>query len=341
MKPWLFAAVCGAVFLQGALPALGNGPTIRVLTFNAWGGGANDGSGPSATIAVLRASRADLMAVQEVQAERSPCDAQDCPPAGQSFAPAAAEALGYIFVEFSGVTPLEWSSATFGRYPVIATSPRRVGTLFDVKGRRVALFNIHLTDFPYQPYQAAGIPYGDAPLLTGADELIEAAEGARGDALDMLRSELTFAEGADLTIIAGDFNEPSHRDWTEAAAAAGRHPLAVEYPTVMALEALGFVDAYRAVHPDEMANPGFTWTPTARPDNPAEHHDRIDFILVRGEQMRVSGAWVIGESPRNADIVVLPWPSDHRGVIAEIELLGDNGSKRSGSANDQFRPDGG
>jgi hypothetical protein len=38
--------------------------------------------------------------------------------------------------------------------------------------------------------------------------------------------------------------------------------------------------------------------------------------------VRVSDAWVVGESPLHADIVVTPWPSDHRAVIAEIEING-------------------
>ena len=60
--------------------------------------------------------------------------------------------------------------------------------------------------------------------------------------------------------VVGDFNEPSYLDWTEAAAKAGRHPMKVEFPTSLTMAKAGFTDAYRTVHPDEMAKPGFTWT---------------------------------------------------------------------------------
>ena len=319
----LARAFCGVLILTLSLPLDAADTVVRVMTFNAWGGGANDGSGPTATLGALQAAGADLIGLQEARAEASVCDAGNCPAAGDSFAAVAGEALGYEVFEPAAESLLNWSNATLARYPVLATSPHGLGARFEIDGKRVVLFNVHFDDFPYQPYQASGIPYGDAPLLSDADDLVSAARKARGAALAFLREDLEFAEGADLTVITGDFNEPSHRDWTEAAAQAGRHPLAVDYPTVAALEALGFVDAYRSAHPDEISNPGFTWTPGAAPDAPDEHHDRIDFILVRGEGVRIRDALIVGESPVNADIVVQPWPSDHRAVVADIALPND------------------
>lgn len=321
MKSRPLAVVCAVLVFLFCAPHAG-AQTLRVMTFNAWGGGANDGTGPARTLAAIRAADADFVGLQEVRAESSQCSAEDCPVEGPSFATAAAEALGYHLVEQTGDPALIWAQAMLSRYPPIASSSNGLGALFQVVGRRVALFNVHFTDYPYQPYQAAGIPYGEARFLSTPAELIKAAAEARGEALDLLKSELGFAAGADLVLITGDFDEPSHRDWSEAAARAGRHPLAVEYPTILALEKLGFVDAYRAVHADEMAHPGFTWTPTRSLDDPGEHHDRIDFVLMRGAAARVTGAWVVGESAEQADIVVQPWPSDHRAVIVEIRFRG-------------------
>ena len=121
-------------------------------------------------------------------------------------------------------------------------------------------------------------------------------------------------------MILGDFNEPSHLDWTDRAAAADIHPLAVPFPFSRALGAQGFVDAVRAVYPDEVAKPAFTWTPNAAADDPAVHHDRIDFILVRGGGLTVESVAVVGEKSPEADLVVTPWPSDHRAVRAVIRL---------------------
>lgn len=293
---------------------------IRVMTFNAWGGGANDGTGPGQTLAAIRAANADFIGLQEVRAEGSECSAQDCPAEGPSFAKIAAEALGYHLVEQHGEPWLVWAQAILSRHPPVAVNSRGLGAIYDIDGLRVALFNLHFTDYPYQPYQAAGIPYGEAPFLSTSEDLIAAARDARGEALDLFVSELEFTVDADLVLVTGDFNEPSHRDWSEAAALAGRHPLAVHYPTIGALEQLGFVDGYRAAYPDEMAHPGFTWTPTKALDDPHEHHDRIDYVLLRGRGARVTGAWIVGESKDTSDILIDPWPSDHRAVVVEIEV---------------------
>ena len=82
----------------------------------------------------------------------------------------------------------------------------------------------------------------------------------------------------------------------------------------------GFADAWRTLYPDEMKKPGFTWTPIMTADDPKTHHDRIDFVYFRGEGVKVTGANIVGENKSNADIVVSPYPSDHRAVVATFTL---------------------
>jgi endonuclease/exonuclease/phosphatase (EEP) superfamily protein YafD len=80
------------------------------------------------------------------------------------------------------------------------------------------------------------------------------------------------------------------------------------------------VDAYRAAHPDEVASPGYTWEAVARPADYAVHHDRIDFVLARGESLVVEEVRIVGEKSPEADLVVTPWPSDHRAVAATVRF---------------------
>ena len=47
--------------------------------------------------------------------------------------------------------------------------------------------------------------------------------------------------------------------------------------------------------------------------------DRIDIIYAKG--LTPESAAVIGESKQNADIVVDPFPSDHRAVFAKLTIL--------------------
>ena len=66
-----------------------------------------------------------------------------------------------------------------------------------------------------------------------------------------------------------------------------------------------------------LASPG---RPFIRPIYPDHHHMRIDYVYFRGEGVLVTDAKVTGESKENADIVVSPYPSDHRAVVATFSL---------------------
>jgi len=196
------------------------------------------------------------------------------------------------------------------------------------------LFNIHPTHYHYQPYQVLGIEYGAAPYVVSSEQAVRYARRARAVALNALLRDIAAATSehgpADLVLITGDFNEPSCRDWNEAAVTAGLQPMTVPWPLTQALEANGFADAWRTVYPDVVARPGFTWSPLITDSTPNDHRDRIDFVFVRGAAVVIEGAAVVGEEAAMADIVVSPWPSDHRAVVARLSI-GDQGTPAAGS----------
>ena len=210
------------------------------------------------------------------------------------------------------------------------------------------VLSAHLTDYPYQPFQLAHIPYcyetcqknicsrpydqsaNTASTLTKSStcakksaetQMIEQAHLARGADVDMIISaieEISKVDGRPI-LLAGDFNEPSHLDWSDDAVRAGEQPLRVRFPTSSRLVSAGMQDLFRAVHPDPVKNPGHTWP--ARPltkeyladlslgqikEQIATPTDRIDFIYGKGF------------TPLSADVVVTP--SDHNAVIAEVEV---------------------
>lgn len=312
-------AFCLAV-LAGAAPPAGADTVLTVMTFNVWGGGANEGKPVDETAAVIRAAGADIVGIQETRREGVDCREESCPPDSESVAARLAAALGFHYYDQAKTNDALWANAILSRYPIGAATPNDLGVAIDVKGRRVYAFNIHLTDFPYQPYQVMGIPYGDAPYLTTGAAAAQAAGAARGTGIALLVQDLKAANGADAAFVFGDFNEPSHRDWTARTAAAGRHPFAVDFPSARAVEAQGFTDAYRAMHPDEVDGPGYTWEAIARPADVQVHHDRIDYVFARGAGLVVEQARIYGEKTPQADVVVAPWPSDHRAVVAKVRF---------------------
>ena len=124
-------------------------------------------------------------------------------------------------------------------------------------------------------------------------------------------------------VLTGDFNSPSHLDWTAAVSAVRpvEAPYPIDWPVAHALADAGFTDSYREVHPDPVADPGFTWTPGyPRERKGVEVHDRIDWVLHAGP----SRPWPARSSAKSAyagtGIAVDPWPSDHRGVVSTLRV---------------------
>lgn len=294
--------------------------TLTVMSFNIWGGGSNADKPVDETVAVIRAVGADIIGVQETKPEPDPCTAEDCVPTGKSVAADIAKALGYFYYDQSASNPALWANAILSRYPIGKATANDLGVEVMVGDRKVMAYNIHLTDFPYQPYQLLNIEYGTAPYLKTADQAVEAASKARGPALDLLMADLKAADGADAAFVFGDFNEPSHHDWNEAAVKAGYQPMVVPYPSALRIEQAGFTDLFRAAWPDIAAKPAFTWTPTSEPTAKDDHHDRIDFTLGRAKDLTVLSAGIVGEKSPAADIVVTPWPADHRATMAKVEF---------------------
>jgi exodeoxyribonuclease-3 len=285
--------------------------TIRVLSFNLWHGGDAGKQPLERTIAVIKDSQADIVGMQETAGYGK---------AGESRPDRAAEiakALGWHYLAQGGRTGI------ISRFPIAKATPQLWGVQLQMpSGRKLYHFNAHLAHAPYQPYQLLRIPYHNGEFVTTAEQAVKAAETARSGQVKRMLAEVKaiLPEGTPV-FITGDFNEPSHLDWTAAAAAAKLCPLEVLWPSTRQVVGAGFVDAFRSVHPDPVKHRGVTWTPISKPTDPKDRHDRIDFVFAGGANVKVKSAQVVGEAAETADIVVSPYPSDHRAVVAEIELL--------------------
>ncbi|MCP4312852.1 MAG: hypothetical protein GY790_16440 [Bacteroidetes bacterium] len=299
----LFAA--GVAFLT-PLHAQTEESSVKVMSYNIHRGGTMLGQPLSQTVKVIQEAKADVVGVQET---RSP---------GGVNAEKLAQLLGWNYYKD------HWS-CILTRFEIV---DRRDGGI-KVKlpsGQEAYIFNLHLPSNPYQPYQLLGIQpkwhkHRDTPFIKTEAEAIAAAREARGSEISALFKQIDSLPDKDAPVfVVGDFNEPSHLDWTEKAARSGRHPIKVEYPNSKEFAKAGFADAWRTVYPDEMEKPGFTWSPLTKPDNPKDHHDRIDFVYFKGKGVKVTDAKIVGESQENANIVVSPYPSDHRAVVATFAL---------------------
>src|SRR4029079_16587652 len=125
--------------------------------------------------------------------------------------------------------------------------------------------------------------------------------------------------------LTGDFNEPSHLDWTQAAANAGLHfGKKVDWPSSHAVVNSGLTDAFRQLRPDVINDRGNTWTPGSPAPTVASNEvfDRIDFIYYAGQSVAPVDAKILGYDANDpdTDIGIQPYPSDHRSVVVKFNV---------------------
>ena len=298
------------LFLASSFPGQAQESTIRVMSYNIHRGGVVHLKQPlSQTAKVIQAAKADIVGVQESRSPR-----------GDTLE-GLAKLLGWNHDEGSCIVT---------RYEIVEHFKGGKDYKGGIKvklasDKHAYIFNLHLPSHPYQPYQLLGIRpkwhkhTHNITFIKTEAETIEWAKKARGAEIEKLLRQVKSIPDKDAPIfVVGDFNEPSHLDWTEAAAKAGRHPIKVAYPTSTEMAKAGFTDSYRTIYSDEMRNPGITWSPAYKVGDPRTHHDRIDFVYFKGKGLEIRDVKILGENEKNADIVVTPYPSDHRAVVASL-----------------------
>ena len=273
------------------------GRILRVLSWNIWSADANYAK----INEVIQTTGADVIGFQEL---------------GR---------VGSVVSSLETATGEDWHShgMIISRFPIIGTSG--LGALIQITPEQTAwVFNVHFAPYPYQPYDLR-----DGRLAQNEAVVVAAAESVRGGQVDSLVTAITNNGAMDAGVpvfVTGDFNEPSHLDWTQEAADATARPydLKVEYPTSKKMTTLGLGDAFRTVWPDEVARTGYTWTPGTPPPNvgATEVHDRIDFVYYWGTGVTAIGAVTVGidDTNPNTDIAITRYPSDHRAVLGTFFL---------------------
>jgi endonuclease/exonuclease/phosphatase family metal-dependent hydrolase len=185
-------------------------------------------------------------------------------------------------------------------------------------GQVVAVENVHLPSLAYGPYWVRN---GKSPAVVTANE-----KKVRLPAiLPSIAAAKTLEQQHIPVFLTGDFNSPSFHDWTAATAGTRkflRYPL--RWPVTAAVEAAGFRDSFRTVHPNPVTNPGITWPvhrtlPGWNP-TPRDPLDRVDFVFATAPATPTASR-IIGEpgGPEQA-ADVSPFPSDHRLVASTFTV---------------------
>lgn len=268
--------------------------TFSLLNFNVEYGG--DEVDFDKIVEAIRLADPDVVALEEAEGNTA----------------AIADALGWPYhsvrSQLVSQFPLIDPPGADGMYEFVELRP----------GEVVAVVNVHLPSDPYGPY----LLRDGEPVEAVLDVEREARLAALRPRLDAVNEVV--AAGIPV-FVAGDFNAPSHLDWT--AAMVGVLPQVtgpVAWPVSVWMADAGYRDAYREVHPDPVAAPGLTWWADrpivdGSPDH-ADPQDRIDQIYAAGRAI-ATDALLVGEAGR-ADVAIStdPWGSDHRAVLAVFRV---------------------
>ncbi|MBY7144342.1 endonuclease/exonuclease/phosphatase family protein [Virgibacillus sp. NKC19-3] len=250
---------------------------LRVMSFNIWTGGIDE------TVHAIEEADADIVGVQE---EGGLLDQ-------------LADELGYY---------ADYNQEIISRYPIIDVGHPDYVYVEVEPDEVVAVSNVHLLHDPYGPYDIRDGFTVDQVIGNERHHMMEMR--SRFDSLTALQNE-----GVPV-FLTGDFNVPSHHDWTEETKEENFNTV-VEWPVSKQLETLGFRDSYREIHESPLEFPSYTWTPGYPPGNVNEDevHDRIDFVYATGSSITTNSE-VVGEVGPYSDIELDNWPSDHRSVVS-------------------------
>ncbi len=275
---------------------------LSVMTYNLWVGGT-----PAKNLAAIIKSGVDIIGLQETTGER---------------ATQHAEALGWHAVQSGG------SVAVLSKYPIVEqfSASAGVGARIRISTQpfqEVILWSCHLTAFPYGPYDGCFDSASEATIL--ANETTSGRLPQVQAILTAMQDQIAESERTPVFLV-GDFNTPSHLDWT-AATASSHCDYTIDWPVTKAVEAAGLTDTYRAAHPDPAADPGNTWSPiialrdNAGPD--PEPQDRIDMIHFKGEGVTVQSSEVYllpGTLENIPNHGANAWASDHASVVSVMQM---------------------
>lgn len=216
------------------------------------------------------------------------------------------------------------------------------------KGKKVAVYTAHLdylNDAYYNVRGYDGSTWKEIPIPQTVREVLEVNDRSQRD--DAIRLFVEAArkdidEGT-IVLLGGDFNEPSHLDWTrETKDMFDHHGLIIPWTVPLILDNAGFIDTYRTRYPNVLTHPGFTfpadnkdvevkrltWAPKA------DERDRIDYVFYYPHKgLKLKDAILFGpkgsivRSERveetSKDKFITPkgiWPTDHKGLLVTFEL---------------------
>jgi exonuclease III len=239
------------------------------------------------------------------------------------------------------------------KYPIRTQAPnyeegKKIGnvlkTKLSIKGQNFIFYSAHLDYTNYACYLPRGYdgvtwkklstPIVDNEAILAANKLSK-----RDEAIQDVIADVEKEDKEQIIILGGDFNEPSHLDWTAHTKDLFDHRgTIIPWHCSVMLQQAGFVDSFREMYPNPVTHPGFTY-PSYNKDvdisklawaPEADDRDRIDYLYYLPHKgLSVKDITIVGpietvvrakmHGRDSEDHFLLPktiWPSDHKALLA-------------------------
>ena len=339
----LFKTLLATVLVAMTLPATAENKEMTVLQWNIWQEGTQVQGGYDAIVNEIVRLKPDFVTFSEVRNYHNVDFIKKlC---------GSLEQKGLTYYGFYSYDSGLLSSVPITDSLVVFPEKNDHGSIYGLhcewNGIKLAVYTAHLdylNDSYYDVRGYDGSTWREIPIPTDAKDVLRRnALSQRDEAMAafLQQAERDNAEGR-IVSLGGDFNEPSHLDWTDATRYMyDHHGLVIEWPQTKSLENAGFIDAYREKWPDPVAHPGFTfpadnpavdtkrlsWTPLA------DERERIDYLFYRGENVSLTDCRIFGPEGCVAygrrvpgvgkEKIILPagvWPTDHKGLWIKLSV---------------------
>lgn len=343
MKKLLIAAV--AMLCLAWQPA--DAREIKVLQLNIWQEGTSVPGGYESMIDEIAYADADFVMLSEVRNYNNTrlCDrmVESLKSKGKTYYSFKSKDSGLLskYPISDSVTIFPEKDDHGSMYKLVATLP---------EGQRVSVYTTHLDYTNCAYYRVRGYDGSTWAELPEPDTDLESimadnVASQRDDAIRLFIADAAKDVAAGhLIFLAGDFNEPSHLDWTEATKdSADHHGMVVPWTVTTLLDGAGYADSYRVKYPNPVTHPGYTYPadcPGAKMSQllwapKADERERIDFIFFRPDKrLKLKDIIIFGPKgsvqrgqrmvETSQDPFLLPstenWPTDHKGVLATFRV---------------------
>ncbi|KAF5122474.1 putative protein F14F9.5 [Metarhizium anisopliae] len=284
---------------------------LTILSFNLWFGGTPVKDYHSKQVRFITNARADIVGLQESTG---------------GHAIRLAKAMGWDYWQGDDV-------GIISRYPMVEQyAPiERCGAVRIAldRGQEINFWNCHLGYTPYGPYDFCFDHLSPEEVLK--NEIKSRRTPQIINIMKHMQDHLSQSRKTPV-IFTGDFNAPSHLDWTNATKKLHCGQGYFPWPTSKHPIDAGLIDSFREVHSDPLAKPGLTWSPIYL-DNGGrtEPKDRIDFIYHKGLKTHSSEAVVVGQPKAQPDHDHNEWPSDHAAVKTVFKVEKNNSAGQGNS----------